>query len=229
MPGETNLSAGVLGKYNFNTYWSYKFGINYAKISGGDYNFKEYRQRNLDFFSPIWELDNRIEFNYQRFGTGPRDHRSTAFVFTGINLFYFNPKTKFNGTVVALQPLGTEGQTLPGGKKYWLMNVSIPLGIGYKFSFSDNWVLGAEIGFRKTFTDYLDDVSKTYPDLVELQKVKGNTAAMLSDRSGQVEPYELKSSTGNLRGNPNLKDWYVIAGITITYRFTPILCGFSKY
>ncbi|MDX5320161.1 MAG: DUF6089 family protein, partial [Bacteroidota bacterium] len=116
--GETNLSIGAYGKYNFTEYFSWKFGLNYAKVSGGDYNFKEYRQRNLSFHSHIVELDNRIEFNFVRFGTGVLAKRASPFFFAGLNAFYFNPKAEYNGTTFELRPLGTEGQTLDGKRKY---------------------------------------------------------------------------------------------------------------
>lgn len=226
---ETNVSAGVLGKYNFSEYFSWKFGINYAKVSGGDYNFKEYRNRNLSFFSHLWELDNRIEFNFIRFGTGVLSKRSTPFFFAGVNAFYFNPKTNYNGTIVQLQPLGTEGQNLEGNKRYKQVGIAIPIGMGYKYSFSPNWVLGGEIGVRKTFTDHLDDVGGTYPNFEQLQGRNGATAVALSDRSVEVDGRNQLASEGNFRGDPAIKDWYFIAGITLTYRFTPIQCMFTKY
>ena len=227
--GETNLSFGALGRYNFNEYYSWRFGINYAKISGGDYNFDAYKYRNLSFFSHLWELDNRIEFNYRRFGTSSLAKKSSGFVFTGLNFFYFNPKTSYNGTVLALQPLGTEGQTLEGGKKYKRVGIAIPIGIGYKVSLSPNWVLGFEVSARKTFTDYLDDVSKTYPNFEQLQAKSGSTAVGVSNRTDEVYPYTAQVREGDFRGDPRVKDWYFQAGISLTYRFTPIRCMFSKY
>lgn len=226
---ETNFSAGVLGRYNISEYFSWRFGINYAKISGGDYNFKEYQNRNLRFFSDIWEMDNRIEFNFRRFGTGSLAKRSSSFFFLGLNLFHFNPKTEYNGTIVKLQPLGTEGQNLDDRKKYKRVGVSIPIGIGYKYSLSPNWVLGAEIGIRKAFTDYIDDVSGTYPDFEQLQSKSGSGAVALSDRSGELNPRTRMAEKGNYRGDPAIKDWYYLAGITLTYRFTPIRCMFRNF
>lgn len=225
---ETNLSIGILGRYNFTEYWSWKFGVNYAKVSGGDYNFSEYQNRNLSFFSHIWELDNRVEYNFVRFGTGVLAKRSSAFFFAGINMFYFNPKTEYNGTIVQLQPLGTEGQNLDGNKKYKRVNVALPIGLGYKFSVSPNWVLGFELGVRKTFTDYLDDVSTTYPNFEQLNGRNGATAVALSDRSGEIQNQTLMASEGNFRGDPQIKDWYYVAGVSLTYRFTPIRCMFTK-
>ncbi len=226
---ESGVAAGVLGRYNFNGYFSWRPGFNFGRISGGDYNFKEFKTRNLSFFSSIFEFDNRLEFNFQRFGTSTLAKRHTGFVFAGLNVFYFNPKTRFNGEVYTLQPIGTEGQRLEGHRRYYRIGIAIPLGIGYKFSISQNWVLGAELGFRKTFTDYLDDVSGLYPDFAQLAASGGNTAVRLSDRSMEISPYEQRAAAGDWRGNPHLKDWYMMAGVTLTYRFTPILCGFSNF
>jgi hypothetical protein len=43
--------------------------------------------------------------------------------------------------------------------------VAIPFGIGAKMNVSKKVGIGLEWGPRKTFTDYLDDVSGTYPDV----------------------------------------------------------------
>ncbi|MDX5321255.1 MAG: hypothetical protein LPK45_09075, partial [Bacteroidota bacterium] len=93
---------------------------------------------------------------------------------------------------------------------------------------SPNWILGAELGVRKTFTDHLDDVGGMYPDLNALRQKEGNTAAALSDRSGELVGSEQLSQQGDFRGDSQIKDWYYIAGITLTYRFTPIRCMFTK-
>ena len=225
---ETNLSAGAFGKYNFNEYFSWKFGLNYGKISGGDYNFKEYSNRNLSFFSHIIELDNRIEFNFIRFGTSSLAKRATPFFFSGLNVFHHDPRTEINGMNIKLRPLGTEGQNLEGNRKYLPVIMAIPIGLGYKYSISDNWVLSGEIGARRTFTDYLDDVSGIYPNFQEVQGRSGSTAVQLSDRSGEVAG-EPMANPGDWRGDPKLKDWYFIAHISLTYRFCPIRCMFYNF
>lgn len=226
---ETNLQAGILARYNFNEYFSWRPGINYLKVSGGDYNFNETQFRNLSFFSTIWELDNRIEFNFLRFGTSVLAKRMSTYVFLGLNAFYFNPMAIYGGETVELRNLGTEGQTLPGNKRYSNVNIAIPMGIGYKISLSDNWVFSVETAWRKTFTDYLDDVSGLYPDFAALAARGNNTTIALSDRSAEVAPFERRAEAGVWRGNPRYKDWFLSTGITFTYRFTPIKCGFSSF
>jgi hypothetical protein len=226
---ETNFAAGVLGKCNVSEYFALRTGFNYARVSGGDYNFSEYRLRNLSFFTRIIEWDNRLEFNYLRFGTSARAKRSTGYVFAGINLYHFNPRTEYNGSVIELQPLTTEGQLISGKRTYSRISMSVPFGLGYKYSLGRNLVVAFEVAMRKTFTDYLDDVSGAYPDFTALEGQKGAVAAAVSDRSAETDPFRAQAAPGDYRGNPALKDWYMTAGITITYRFTPVLCSFLKY
>ena len=69
-----------------------------------------------------------------------------------------------------------------------------------------------EYGVRKTFTDYLDDVSKTYP------QTNGGNIADITNAS-----YEMSDPTGTHklsedRGDPNKKDWYSFAGITLSFK-----------
>ena len=86
-----------------------------------------------------------------------------------MGLFHFNPFTydKENNKTY-LQPLSTEGQGLkeyPGRKKYSLTQFCLPVGGGWKWNINENWDISYELGFRILFTDYLDDVSKTYVNL----------------------------------------------------------------
>ena len=55
-------------------------------------------------------------------------------------------------------------RNIPDQKPYNLTQFAIPFGGGIKFRVSENVVLAYEVGFRKTFTDYLDDVSTFYVD-----------------------------------------------------------------
>ena len=67
---------------------------------------------------------------------------------------------------IDLQPLGTEGQgttAYPDRKKYSRTQIAIPMGGGVKISLNDNLNIAFSFSARKTYTDYLDDVSTTYP------------------------------------------------------------------
>ena len=131
-----------------------------------------------------------------------------------------NPKALYNGEWIELQPLGTEGQgtSLTSQKKYSLNQIVIPFGIGVKVNFSHHTSLCMEYGIRKTFTDYLDDVSGLYPNLDVLEAESGTLARVLSDKAKTAEGIN-QSSYGLQRGNAVDKDWYTVFGLVFTYEF----------
>jgi hypothetical protein len=102
--------------------------------------------------------------------------------------------------------LRTEGQGLPDfpeRKEYKLTQLCIPFGIGARFRVSDQFSIGAEIGFRKLFTDYLDDVSNTYVDPIKLSQASGPKAIEISYRGDEVgSHYNPYPPHGTIRGNP---------------------------
>ncbi|MDA8930133.1 DUF6089 family protein [Bacteroidia bacterium] len=217
VPKETNVSGGAFFKYNFNEYWTVRPTLSYMKISGADSNFNEYRLRNLSFRNNIYEVSNVMEFNFQPFSNQAIHGRTTAYALLGLGLFLHKPEAKLNDEWVSLQPLRTENQ------KYKLMQISVPMGIGVKHAINPNFIVGFEAGWRKTFTDYLDDVSSTYADPTD----GGATYRALVDRSYEVsETGQPLASQGDVRGDANLDDWFFQTAFSISYRFTPIKCPF---
>lgn len=218
VPEETNISAGIFGQYNFNKYWSMRSGFQYGRISGSDQNFKEYELRNLSFRSNLFEFSTDFTFNFLPFGNYVVTQRNTPYVFLGAAVTYHNPKTYYNNKWYDLQPLRTEGQD-----KYSLIQFVVPFGGGYKHKIGRNWTIAYELGWRKTFTDYLDDVSQQYPDLEEHSNSFGSISSNLSDRSIEIAG-EYLSNPGANRGDDNLNDYYFFGVVCITYRFTPVIC-----
>lgn len=151
------------------------------------------------------------------------------------------------GEWVDLQPLGTEGQNADllssdvnhGLAPYKRIQFAIPFGIGVRFRINELMDISGEFGFRYTFTDYLDDVSGNYVDL----GVFGNDelAKALSYRTNEVaspnhtyigrdgqtynvlagygEEYSggTPGDPGNVRGNNDNKDIYMVTSIRLTY------------
>jgi len=117
------------------------------------------------------------------------------------------------GKWVKLRPLGTEGQYSQltqgdanyGIKPYSQFQIGIPFGLGARLRLTETLDLWADIGFRYTFTDYLDDVSKNYVDLGVL---KSPLAQAMSYRTGELK---LPSSTDVYTGRDN-KSYTVEAG-----------------
>lgn len=217
----TKPAGGFVFRYNMNKRLSARANLFFGNIEGHDSfsNSEAAQQRNLSFKSPITEFSGQLEFNFMDYQIGMEKHRFSPYIFFGIAGFKFNPQGQFGNNWVSLQPLGTEGQGLDGGaskKKYKLVQMSIPFGVGAKANLSKNIGVSFEWGLRKTFTDYLDDVSTKYYDPVALGAARGATAAAMSDPSIGTDPGV--SNAGRQRGNPTNKDWYSFIGIALTIK-----------
>jgi hypothetical protein len=194
-------------------------GLTIGKLSADDkYSSKPLnRQRNLNFSSILY--DASLVADYSLFDL--TEKRVTPYAFAGIAMFGFNPYTfDSTGTKWYLKNLSTEGQGLfeyPDRKKYKLMQFSIPFGVGVRFRITDNAYLGYEIGVRKTFTDYIDDVSKRYIDEALLASNRGAKAVELAFRSNELKDVNLPyPQDGEIRGSEKYKDWYYFSGITLS-------------
>ena len=189
--------------------------VEHYKIQGDDVDRVETQQRNLSFNSTVLELGAAAEL--YPFGI---DRAAAPFVSVGASVYRFNPQTEFNGRQVELQPLGTEGQGLPGyAPKYGLTRFAIPVGVGVRIPFGDAWVVGAQARMRLTFFDYLDDVSGNYVNYYELVQGSGSLSAALADRTGEylgVENRDIPS--GSPRGKASNNDVTYTASITVGYR-----------
>jgi len=74
---------------------------------------------------------------------------------------------------------------------------------------------------RKTFTDYIDDVSKTYVDQAILGAARGPRAVDLAFRSDELKDNTLSyPSEFTVRGGEKFKDWYYFSGITLSIGLT---------
>lgn len=236
--GITKPSLTVWYRNTFNPRFAVKTGFTLSQIQGDDRLAKStdrssgdwYRSyRNLRFQSVLLEGSVTGEVHILRFIPGSLTHRWTPYVSTGVGVVYFNPKADYNGELVALQPLGTEGQGLeqyPDRKKYSLIQAVIPIAMGVKVNISQRWTITGEIGHRVTFTDYMDDVSSTYVSQDDFINAYGTTQGQmiyeLSHRSNEVDPdgaYGAITAPGEYRGNPNGNDSYLCGSISISFRF----------
>ena len=201
-----HLSAKI-NFYNCNVESNDKSGSGGANIN-----------RNLAFRSAITEVGAQVVYNLFGVQAGYLARaRYTPYVFAGIGIFHFNPQDSIHGKWVDLQPLGTEGQTMHNSaypEQYSLTQICIPFGIGFEYKFLNGIDIGAEIGFRKTFTDYIDDVSGYYPDETLLRANVGNLSADLSDRTLR---HNVKYHSP--RGDPLANDMYFYTNIHFTYYF----------
>jgi opacity protein-like surface antigen len=224
----TNGAIGITANYELKDKIMLRAGLTYSVVGGADrYSDKaDLVIRNLSFETSITELSLVGEYYLYNL----YDRRFSPYIFGGLAVFHFNPYTfTGNNNRVFLKPLSTEGQSLaayPDRKPYSLTQMSIPFGGGVKFVVNDNLRVGLELGLRKLFTDYLDDVSTTYVDPNDLLAAKGQLAVDVSYRSDEVTggntAYPAK---GFIRGSAKNKDWYYFFGIHLTYRLGSALFG----
>jgi len=191
-------AGGVFGRYNFNNRLALRLGASAGQIGGSEF-----------------------EFNFLPYDHGSKKNFFSPYLFAGINVFYYNPQTEFEGQVYDLRPLGTEGQFI--AEEYTTLDGGIVYGGGIKFSLNYTWSIEVELSSRKLFTDYLDDVSKTYPEYDDLEDLRGSIAVSLSDRSGELIETPI-GQTGRQRGNSKNDDFYAMLGFSIVYYFGTIDC-----
>ncbi len=165
----------------------------WARIAGDDYqmNSKPKYQSNILFARNLQFRNDLKEFSLQGiFKITPDDRtyerRSPfgTYVFGGLALVAHNPKALYEDfstgdrNWVKLQPLGTEGQGNSGyAKPYSLVQLTIPVGFGVRYKINSRFDISAELGYRFTFTDYLDDVAGNYADPSVLQDPVGQALA----------------------------------------------------
>jgi hypothetical protein len=192
------------------------------------------------------------------------------YLLAGIAVYHHNPKAKVPdqyvlranttpidfpnaGEWIALQPLGTEGQNATleptdanfGNKPYSLWQISIPIGIGIRYRLVDALDLSLDISLRWLFTDYIDDVSKSYVDLgvldSDLARAMSNKSRDTFSSTGEARDisgwntntyigrdgieYEVINGFGqeglpgfpNVRGGGSINDIYYVTSFRISY------------
>ena len=196
-------AVGILFRYSTNYRFAFRFGLNYGTISADDSKSKEADQleRNLNFRSRIYDFHSVAEFNFVEYRIGHEKHYMSLYLFAGLGAFYMNPQSNIGNGYQDLQSLKNEGQS----KSYSKIQISLPFGVGFKWNLTNNIGLAVEWGPRKTFTDYLDDVSGAYP--------KAGIGSVFSNQSKNGAAF-----AGSMRGNPRTKDWFFYYGFTINFK-----------
>ena len=214
--GSFQPSYSLFARYHYRPEWSFRGSLSKSAFHATDaYAQGLRRRRGLEVLTDIYEVAAMAEWNVT--GYDIIDGRITApYFFAGVAGFYFNPKARYKGVWTDLHPLGTEGQYLAGGQPYSRFQVAIPMGLGIKLALSRRINIGVELGFRQTFTDYLDDVSGVYPDLVALE-AQNPTAAALSFRTPERLGVAIDAPIGQARGDRYKTDLYYTGLLTLSY------------
>lgn len=141
--------------------------------------FAKKRAASFDIF--LLELSGAFEYHFLDWRDDKRKLRFTPYLFAGVALFGIS---------------GTPNKTAA----YSNVQLAIPFGGGMKYVLNPKYYISFEIGIRKTFFDYLDNISGGNPSLKNYQY-----------------------------GNPNDNDNYFFTGISLTYTFYDIPCASNPY
>ncbi len=166
-----SLAYGVLYRYDINKRYALKFSGTFGSVKGDDaLSANAYQQwRGHSFSTFISDFSAMFEFSFLPFQAASLHEYYSFYITAGLGAFYMD-----SPAAIPIHP-------------------TLPFGIGFKYGVSKRIVISGEWTYRKTFTDYIDQIP---PD----EYVQG--ALPLKQTS-----YD-KS-----------KDWYSFAGITITYKF----------
>lgn len=223
------LSAGIFFRKQLSNYIGVRLAADYAQLGYSDIYSKNpvQQMRNLSFNSNVWEISLSGDFNFLAFHPGFEGYNFTPYVGLGIGVFSYDPYAYLNGEKYMLRPLGTEGQgssLYPELKPYNPIAISIPLTFGVKYALNERANVFAELTYRMTSTDYLDDVSGLYaPDAFPpLPDGSPSPAFLLQDRS-----YETGTSIGikgRQRGNSLQKDAFATFRVGISFNLSSYRC-----
>ncbi len=237
----TKLSWGIYLAAHPNELLGFRLSANFGSVEGDDNYIKPHGgeeearlARNLDFKSNITEGTFMVElYPTVLFEDQPTElsGRLRPYGVIGIGLFHFNPMGTYvnpgnlQSEWVYLRPLHTEGEGFPeypDRKEYNLTQMNIPMGVGLKYYVSEKVNLSVELLYRKTFTDYLDDVSTKFvdPSLFYAHLAAGDAqiAAAMANKSPLQGIPGSAYNPGDKRGDPTQKDAYFTFGLKLGVR-----------
>ena len=232
----TKLMVGAHISYYAKDWLGFRLAVNIGKLEGDDAVIKgkggleeARRARNLNFQSKLQEAILVAEVFptvFMEEDASDVYHKLRPYGIIGVGVFHFNPQgyNYTTGQWVDLQPLHTEGQGfLPGTKNYSLWQMNIPMGAGIKYWLSENVSLALEVIHRKTFTDYIDDVSTNYVDpqiFYNNFPTPGQAAlaAHMADKSNGGLGGDPNYGVGKKRGDPKQNDAYYSFGFKLGIR-----------
>ncbi len=153
---QTSIGAGAFARFTLNDTWYVRSGINYARISGDDFDNSDRDRRAFSFHNNMVELS--ILGEWEPWG-GDRIAGAlpvSPYIVAGAGFLYTNPKVDFSRFTGDLL---TRNVIRDRDSPYSLFRVVIPAGVGVKFQLGEAWVLGLEATARYPFTDHLDGIS----------------------------------------------------------------------
>ena len=241
----TRLTGGFHVGYYVLPFLNFELQFSIGRLEGADSLIKNKggfeiarKDRDQHFRSPLKEAYLAAKFypTTLLFDYDPESltSRVRPYFIVGIGMFQFNPQGQYiasNGTAtwVDLKPLRTEGQGMPSHpnrQEYSLTEINIPYGFGLKYFLSQHASISFEVVNRKTFTDYIDDVSTTYINNNDFSTFfgAGTTQALIAAQMANKNAfknggiYKTSYGPGSKRGTSTNMDSYYSTVIKLNIR-----------
>ena len=178
-------AIGIIYKWNRSPRHAYRFSYTQGSLKSKDIDSdvpSRYLRGN-SFENSVKEFSAGLEFNFMDFDLHDSKTKVSPYVYSGVSYFIYDE----------IFILGNTSRV-----DYQSSTFAIPMVVGIKGRFLENFIIGAEIGFRYTFTDNLDGSNPKNDNFETLRF-----------------------------GNLNSNDWYVFTGLTLTYTFgeNPCFCA----
>jgi hypothetical protein len=176
-------AATVFYRSNLSKVVSFRIAFTGGKIGASDNRPKDAfaSERDASFNLFLMEGSTVMEYHFLNWRDDKRILRFTPYMFAGLGLFGIS---------------GAQNKA----EQYSTIQAAIPFGLGFKYIVNPKWYVSAEFGARKTFFDYLDNIS-------------------VGDKRFKNYQY----------GNPNDTDSYYFLGLSVTRTFYVIPCPTNPY
>ena len=236
---QLNYEWGGVVRFNYDSRWAFRLDYTHLKVQACDTAAAWRPEAQLGFRSKVDDLSLMVEFNFLNYYTGRPEASISPYIFAGISGLRFDPRPYAIDTCLApvldainLRTLRTEGDSVLYGR----YALSIPFGVGCKFSLSKHLAATVEWRMHYTFTDRLDDVHGVYPandkhallvsttnvdNQVEYQTITASPSDLTLD---QTLLYDFTDPSGRFseqqqRGNAQTNDWFGMINLSLTWKF----------
>lgn len=224
----TQFAVGGHISYQWHPHMGLRLTGTFAKVEGDDAQSPDAvaKARGLNATTDVVEFSLQWTYDFVGAYKGLYSRAPlTPYVFAGLGGFYFRPVGKVNLPGLQgsfdLREFRTEGQA----EAYPEWALVVPFGMGLRAAIARRWDLRVELGLRKTFTDYLDDVSGATPGrggrFADPADLGSTLPGVLSVRTAvayqSTDPFAIPAKANTRRGNPETDDWYAFGGVSLSY------------
>ncbi len=225
--------VGLIYRRNFNPQQGLRLNLDYAhiidndRIAPEDYRFN----RGAKYSQNIFEASLVYEYNFFAINSEQQNAHS-PYIFFGFGGFsYDKPRYtvfhEFNrddsGQPIAPTSSG-DFTTFISKDTETTFSFTVPFGLGYRYKFNYQWIVGIEFGFRPTFVDDIDLAWSLSDDFN--YEIESGLESSLPGIPQEIQSRNSELILQRQLGDYSNKDWYVFTGLHLTYAFgrPPCFC-----